>query len=399
MPYVDSPRTRVRGAFYAAVVVLCTACGGGDEANQAAAPLSVSTITVARRELPLVIETVGRAEGSKAVEIRARVSGILERQSYSEGAKVKAGELLFRIEASPFEIALAHARAALAEEQARNLQARRNSERLSGLAKENAVSRRVADDAVSAVESSDAALLAAQANVREAELNLSYTKVVAPISGITGRALHSEGSLLTAGSDSSLLTTLTQADPMWVRFALSESEYSALRAADGTDQTASLSVSLLDKDGAPRSNKGKVDFFASTIDTSLGTVQLRAEFPNPQLAMLPGEYLRVRLSGGAREAITVPQKAVLQNAKGPFVWIVTNEGQAQQRTVKTGSWVGTDWQISEGLGQGDTVIVDNLLKLKPGQIVQARPADGAAPERANADADTPPTDNRSRTAG
>jgi membrane fusion protein, multidrug efflux system len=400
MSHLDTCRARVRVVAVLTTAALLVACGQGNTSQQAAAndAVAVTTMTVATKRLPLVIETVGRAEGSKAVEVRARVSGILEKQSYSEGEKVKAGQLLFQIETSPFEIALAHARAALAEEQARNQQAKRNSERLSSLAKANAVSRRVADDAISAVESSDAALLAAQANVREAELNLSYTKVTAPISGITGRALHSEGSLVNAGTDSSLLTTLTQADPMWVRFALSEGEFGALREAEG--RTASLSVALLQKDGTPRAGEGKVNFSASTIDESLGTVQLRAEFANAQLAVLPGEYVRVRLSGGARDAITVPQKAVLQNAQGPFVWVVGNEGQAQQRAVKTGAWVGAEWQINEGLQQGDTVIVDNLLKLKPGQAIQAKAIENdAAPERANADAASAQPTSTARGAG
>jgi membrane fusion protein, multidrug efflux system len=371
MPQSLSPRI---GAWVVLTVVAgaIAGCGKNGDANQAAAPLAVTTVTVESHALPLVIETVGRAEGSKAVEVRARVSGILEKQNYSEGRTVKAGELLFRIETSPFEIALAHARAALAQEQARNQQARRNAERLAALAKQNAVSKRSADDALSEVEGSDAALLAAQANVREAELNLSYTQVIAPISGITGRALHSEGSLLNAGSDSSLLTTLTQADPLWVRFALSEAEYGSLRTAQSSGKSDALAVTLLDKEGAPRGAQGKVDFFASTIDENLGTVQLRAEFPNRELSVLPGEYVRVRLSGGSRDAIVVPQKAVLQNASGPFVWIVSNDGKAQQRAVKTGAWIGANWQINEGLSRGDTVIVDNLLKLKAGQSVQAK---------------------------
>ena len=375
-------------------IAACGDQGEGPAGTDAA--LTVSTVKVAPKPLPLVIETVGRAEGSKAVEVRARVTGILEQQIYSEGAQVKAGELLFRIEAAPFEIALAHARAALAEEQARNLQARRNADRLSGLAKQNAVSRRVADDAVSAVEGSDAALLAAQANVREAQLNLSYTKVVAPIGGITGRAMRSEGSLLTAGADSSLLTTLTQADPMWVRFALSEAEYSALRSANAGGRGESMSVTLLGKDGTARKSAGqsdgKLNFSASTIDESLGTVQLRAEFSNPQLATLPGEYVRVRLTGGAREAITIPQQAVLQNSQGPFVWIVNGEGHAEQRAIKTGAWVGTEWQINEGLQDGDTVIIDNLLKLTQGVQVRQR-GDQIEPATlpANAEVDAPPS--------
>jgi membrane fusion protein (multidrug efflux system) len=376
-------------ALCASAIALLAGCGDGKGASQgAAAPLAVTTVEVAPKTLPLVIETVGRSEGSKEVEVRARVSGILEKQNYSEGTQVKAGQLLFRIEASPYEIALAHARAALAEEQARNVQARRNADRLTGLAKANAVSRRIADDALSTVESSDAALLAAQANVREAELNLSYTKVVAPISGITGRALHSEGSLLNASTESSLLTTLTQADPMWVRFALSENEYATLRTVESS-KPDSLSLALLDKNGSPRAAQGKLNFSGSTIDQALGTVQLRAEFPNPELAMLPGEYLRVRLSGGAREAMTVPQKAVLQSAQGRFVWVVNGEGKAQQRKVTTGTWIGTDWEISDGLQPGDVVIVDNLLKLKADQPVARRSAAATPPQQAEADRAAP----------
>jgi len=350
---------------------LLTGCGGGESPNAAAgAALPVTTVEVAPKAVPLVIESVGRTEGSKEVEVRARVTGILERQTYNEGETVKAGQVLFRIEEAPFEIELQHARAALAQEQARNEQAKRNADRLSGLAKQNAVSRRVADDARSELDSSAAALLAAQANVREAELNLSYTKVVAPIGGITGRALRSEGSLLNAGTDSSLLTTLTQADPMWVRFALSETEYASLRAADNASP-ASMSVAVLNRNGEIRAAGGKLNFAASTIDRSLGTVQLRAEFPNARLAILPGEYVRVRLSGGSREAITVPQVAVLQGSDGPFVWVI-DDGKAQQRKVKTGAWIGAEWEIGEGLHAGDSVIVDQLLKLRADQQVQRR---------------------------
>lgn len=378
-------------------LALLAACGGGDAPAATGAPLAVTTVQVESKSLPLVIETVGRAEGSKEVEVRARVTGILEKQTYAEGERVKAGQVLFQIDASPFQIALQHARAALAQEQARQLQAKRNADRLNGLAQQNAVSRRVADDAQSELDSSSAALLAAQANVREAELNLSYTKVVAPINGISGRALHSEGSLLNAGTDSSLLTTLNQVDPMWVRFALSETEYSALRNVENA-KPASLNVAVLDKSGATRIERGKLNFASSTIDESLGTVQLRAEFPNPQLTMLPGEYVRVRLSGGSREAITVPQKAVLQSAQGPFVWIVTGDSKVQQRKVKTGAWVGADWEIAEGLQVGDAVIVDNLLKLRADQTVQVN-ATGAQRPAQNAVSEQSPSAVRADTSG
>lgn len=348
-------------AFVLALIGGCS--GGNDAVTQGGAEIPVTVVRVAPKTVPLVIETVGRAEGSKEVEIRARVTGILEKQVYSEGEAVKAGQVLFQIEAAPYEIALQQARAALAQARARTLQARRDAERLTSLAEHNAVSRRSADDALSELESAEAALLAAEAKVREAELNLSYTKVIAPIGGITGRALRSEGTLVTAGSDSSLLTTLTQTDPMWVRFALSETEYASLRAAEDVRRD-SMTVSLLDKNGDVRANGGKLNFAASTIDESLGTVQMRAEFANPKLSILPGEYLRVRLSGGSRQAVLVPQKAVMQGAQGPFVWIATDDGKAQQRRVKTGAWSGADWEILDGLQQGDAVIVDNLLKLR-----------------------------------
>jgi membrane fusion protein (multidrug efflux system) len=219
------------------------------------------------------------------------------------------------------------------------------------------------------MEASDAAILRAQSNVRQAQLNLSYTQVVAPISGIAGRALHSDGSLVTAGTDSGLLTTVTQSTPIWARFAISASEYDALRAA--TTKATVLVVELLHSDGALYGQKGRVNFSGSEVDSSLGTVQLRGEFANPDLSLLPGEYVRVRLTGGTQSAITVPQTAVLQGAKGPFVWLVNDQQKAEQRAIKTGAWVGEDWRVSDGLIAGDVIVVDNLLKLKSGQDVKA----------------------------
>jgi len=350
---------------------LLTACGK-KEAQQSGAPVPVTTLQLQAKSLPFVIETVGRTEGSKEVELRARVSGILEKRVYVEGSVVRAGAVLFRIDQAPFQIALDQARAALAEEQARNSQARRNAERIKELLTKNLVSRNDADTAISAMEASDAAILRAQANVRQAELNLSYTQVVAPIGGIAGRALHSDGSLVTAGTDSGLLTTVTQANPIWARFAISAAEYDALRAA--TTKTTVLSVELLRTDGSVYAQQGRVNFSGSEVDPSLGTVQLRAEFSNPDLSLLPGEYARVRLTGGTQSAITVPQTAVLQGAKGPFVWLVNDQQKAEQRAIKTGAWVGEEWRVNDGLANGDVIVVDNLLKLKSGQDVKAQAA-------------------------
>jgi len=350
-------------ALFIGSIALLAGCSKKD-VPPTSSPLSVTTLRLQAKSLPLVIETVGRTEGSKEVELRARVSGILEKRVYAEGSVVRAGSVLFRIDPAPFQIALDQARASLAEEQARNSQARRNADRIKELVEKNLISRNDADLAVSAKEASDAAMLRAQANVRQAELNLSYTQVVAPISGIAGRALHSDGSLVTAGTESGLLTTVTQADPIWARFAISAEENEALRAA--TTKNTELGVELLHKDGSVYQQKGRVNFTGSTVDSTLGTVQLRAEFPNRGLTLLPGEYVRVRLSGGAQDAITVPQTAVLQGAKGPFVWMANEQGEAEQRLVKTGAWVGDEWRITTGLAAGESIIIDNLLKLKPG---------------------------------
>jgi membrane fusion protein, multidrug efflux system len=344
-----------------------TACGGKADPN-AEKPVPVTTRTVAIGSAPIVLEAVGRTEGSKEVEIRARVSGIVQKRLYDEGSFVRAGAALFQIERAPFEIALAQARATADQVEATNDQARREADRLSGLLANSAVSKRLAEEAATAYRSATASLAAARAAVREAELNLSYTSVVAPISGVTGRALHSEGSLVTANTDSSLLTTISQTNPIWVRFALSESEHDSLRRA-GDEKSV---VELVLADGTTYADRGHLNFAGSTVDQSLGTVQLRAEFPNPKLAILPGQFATVRLDAGTQQVITVPQSAVLQGTQGRFVWTIGADGKAMQRDVEVGDWVGQDWIIRKGLKDGDIVILDNLMKLNPGVAVVAQ---------------------------
>jgi membrane fusion protein, multidrug efflux system len=239
----------------------------------------------------------------------------------------------------------------------------------------SAVSKRVAEEAATAYRSATASLAAARAAVHEAELNLSYTSVVAPIAGVTGRALHSEGSLITANTDSSLLTTMSQTHPIWVRFALSESQHQSLRRAGDEKST----VELVLADGQTYGERGHLNFAGSTVDQSLGTVQLRAEFPNPKLAILPGQFATVRLDAGTQQVITVPQTAVLQGTQGRFVWTIGADGKAAQRAVEVGDWLGQDWIIRKGLSDGDTVILDNLMKLNPGIAVVAETEPTAPP--------------------
>ena len=357
-------------------------------------PVPVTILEVMPRPTPILVEAVGRTEGSKEVEVRARVSGILDKVLYAEGTSVRAGAPLFQIDRAPFEIALSQARAALAQERSRNEQTSREAERLKDLVAKRAISQREADDAGSNFKTSNASLQAADAKIREAELNLSYTHVAAPIAGVTGRALRSQGSLVTAGGDSSLLTTVSQTDPIWVRFALAESEQQILREAAGNAPGRAggkgNEVRLVLPDGKVHAVSGRLNFAGSTVDTRLGTVQLRAEFPNPDLSILPGQFVRAQVVAGMQEAIVVPQTAVLQGDQGRFVWTLGADNKAAPRVVDTGAWIGPDWIITKGLKGGDKVILDNLLKLRPGTAVQVQAA-GAAPGAAPGAA-RPPAD-------
>jgi membrane fusion protein (multidrug efflux system) len=345
------------------------AASGATQAGPPAA-VPVTAIEVAPRAVPVSFDAVGRTEGSRDVQVRARVAGIVEQQLYSEGDRVKAGAPLFRIERAPFEIELAQARAQLAQETARRELAEQEMERLKSLADRRAISQKEADQAASNARQTAAAVQLAQARVRQAELNLSYTTVNAPIGGITGRALQSVGTLVQPSNDSALLTTITRPDPIWVRFSLSEAEYSRLRSSDA--KAVEVGVELAD--GKPYGPKGRLNFAGSTVDAATGTVQMRAELPNPDNRLLPGQYVRVRVVAGTQQAIVVPQTAVLQNDAGRFVWVAGGDGKAAPRSIRAGQWLGQDWVVLEGLKAGDAVIIDNVARLRPGTPVQVKKA-------------------------
>ncbi len=367
-----------RNFIWVAALAVLAGCGQGDAQDKKAAAakgapppaLAVSVVEAVTRAVPVVFEAVGRTEGSREVQVRARVSGILERQLYAEGDAVKQGAPLFRIERAPFEIDLEQQRAALAQESARQELAQQEFDRLKGLVDRRAISQKEADQAASTLRQSAAAVQMAKARVRQSELNLSYTAVDAPIGGVTGRAQQSIGSLLAPGAEASLLTTITRTDPIWVRFALAEAEFASLR---NRETRASPEVKIETADGKAYAVTGRLNFSGSTVDASLGTVQMRAEFENPKLRILPGQYVRVHVVAGSQPAILVPQSAVLQNESGRFVWVVDPQGKAAQRTIRAGNWVGKDWVVLDGLEPGENVIVDNLVRLRPGTPVQVKP--------------------------
>lgn len=378
MPDVSARFSRIFAASLALSVLLLNGCSertqAGGTPQGAPPPLQVTVLEAALRRIPLVIEAVGRAEGSREVEVRARVGGILERQLFVEGERIKAGAPLYRIERAPFEIALQRARATLAETQARRNRAASEADRLKKLVAGRAISQREYDDAAATLVQFDAQLLAARAGVKQAELDLSYTTVTAPATGVAGRSLRSEGSLVGTSRDDGLLTTIVRHDPLWVRFSLSEPEYVRLREGRADAST----VRIREVAGIPASSElpvGKLNFTGSRIDDTLGTVQLRAEFPNPGSRLLPGQFVRLAVEIGEADAILVPQSAVQQGDRGAFVWVVGADGTVVQRPVRTGEWVDRDWVIREGLAPGDRVATDNLIRLRPGAPVQARPAE------------------------
>lgn len=355
------------------VLALLTACGkkdsesaGGWEggAGGAMPPMPVTAIEVQQQRVPIIIEAIAQAEGSKEVEVRARVTGILMKQRYTEGDKVKEGTVLFNIDRAPYEIALAQARAALMQDQANVEQAKREQNRLKPLVEQRAVSSKELDDAVTTLAAAEAAVMASEARLREAQLNISYTDVTAPITGVTGRALRSEGSLITAGTDASLLTTMSINDPLWVRFSFSESETLQLRKNNGKTE-----VKLVLPDGSTYDKTGKINFAASSIDTRTGTVELRAEFPNPKTLLMPGQFVRVQAVVGNRDAFLIPQSAVSQTDQGTVAFTVSPENTVVPKPVETAGASGNSWIVTGGLAPGDKVIVDNLLKLRPGAPV------------------------------
>lgn len=352
---------------------LLAACSGDKPAPAAAAAppaLPVTVIEARPESLPATLELMGQTEGPRETEVRARVGGLILKRLYAEGEPVRAGQPLFQIDPAPYDIALAEARA-------RAEQAAREEARLAGLVAEEAVSRKEYDDARTQNAMAAAAL-------RQAELNRTWTTVTAPVAGISGRAVRSEGSLIGAG-EGGLLTSIHQTDPLWVRFGLAESDIARLPGGTVSPQTIA-GLELVLPDGSVYPQPGRINFLAGTIDTTLGTRQLRAEFANPDSRLLPGQFVRVRLLTGMREGVyRVPQSAVVQTEQTNLVMIADADNKVAPRPVQTAEWLGRDWVISGGLQPGDRIIVDNLMKLRPGAPVAPKaptPPAGAAPAAA-----------------
>ena len=379
----------------ALAVAACTPSNGSEKKGappgMGMPPPEVVVTTVKPRSLPLTFEYVGQTAGSREVEVRARVAGIILKRNFVEGAPVKEGESLYTIDPAPFEAAAARAAADVVAAQARYAQAKRNAARMKPLYADKAVSQKENDDAISAEQITAADVASAKARLVEARLNVSYTKVEAPVSGMASRSMRSEGSLVEGPQ--TLLTTVVQVDPIWVNFGIPDNEQASLAREVQAGRVelpkeGAFEVSLKLNDGSMYDQSGKLNFSDVRVSATTGTREVRAELPNPDARLRPGEFVRVILKGATRpNALTVPQRAVLEGPQGKFVYIVDEKGTAQPRPIEVGDWAGEDWIINKGVQAGDKVIVEGLMRLGPGapvRIADANAKPAAQPQKPEA---------------
>ncbi len=381
-------------AFLAAIICLAAApglsgCGaksgeaGAAAAASAPAP-AVGVITVAPQSVGLTSELPGRLEATRIAQVRARAAGILLKRTFREGSDVKAGQLLFQIDAAPYRAQLQSAQAAQARAEANREQVAAQAERYKPLLEANAISKQDYVNAVAAFKQADADVASARAAVTTAQINLGYASVTSPISGRIGRALVTEGALVGQG-DATPLALVQQIDPMYVNFTQSTTEVLRLRKSidagklqrSGAAEAGTVQVVL--EDGTVYGAPGKLLFSDLTVDTTSGQITLRAEVPNPAGLLLPGTYVRVRVQQAqAGDAVLLPQQAVTRSPQGDSVLVVAADGSFAPRPVKIGGSQGGQWVVLDGLKAGDQVMVDGFQKLRGVKVVKPVPWQPAA---------------------
>jgi membrane fusion protein (multidrug efflux system) len=291
---------------------------------------------------------------------------------------VRAGQPLFQMDRKPFEAALQSAQGQLEQQRAKLEAAAANLRRVRPLAARNAVSKKELDDAIAIERSSRAAVLAAEGEVRTANLNLGYTTIASPLHGLSSFAKKQEGSYLTVG-EQGLLTTVSQVDPIWVNFSISENELLGYRdqIAKGRlkfPKSNDFEVEVVLADGSVFPKRGRINFAEPSFNSATGTFLVRTELPNPQGQLRPGQFVHARVFGATRpQAMQLPQRAVQQGAKGHYVWVIGTDGKAKQRVVEVGDWIGDDWFISDGLKPGERVVVDGAGRVTPAAPLKVAP--------------------------
>ena len=373
-------RAKVKLMLATAGTLLLLACSeSAPPAAGAAAPTEVEVVALTTSALALTTELPGRTTDYRQAEIRPQVSGILQQRLFTEGQMVHQGDVLYKIDAAPYQAALANAKANVQSARAVAHNAALKAQRLQGLLSSNAVSQQDYDDARAALMQAEAAVASSEAALQSAQINLDYTVITAPISGQIGRSMVTEGALLTA-NQTQALATIRQLDPIYVDLTQSSSELLKLKRQMRAEHADVVTVDLLLDDGSEYAGQGRLQFSEVSVDPGTGMVTLRAVFPNKQAELLPGMFVRARLHHGTdNTALLVPQVAVSRTPKGDAsVMVVNNNNQVEARTISTGRTVGQSWQVLSGLQAGDKVIVKGLQKVRPGAPVRVVMAADAA---------------------
>lgn len=360
------------------VLMLVAAC------DKAAPPPQVPTVEVAKvaqRDVPIYMEWIGSLDGNVNAVIRPQVTGYLVRQNYREGDLVKQGQPLFEIDARTFEAAVEEAKGMRAQQQARYDTSKANLARIKPLAARNAVSQKDLDDSVGAELSAKASLEAAEASLKTAQLNLGFTRMTSPITGIAGIAKAQIGDLLSPNM-SSELTTVSALDPIKVYFNISEREYLKV-AANHDPEKKNVPIELLLVDGSSYPEPGKFLLLNRQVDTTTGTFKAIAQFPNPKNLLRPGQYGKIRVTMSvAKDALLIPQRAVTEMQGKYLVAVVGADNKVDIRSVTVGERIGTEWIISGGLKPGESVVAEGTQKVKPGVTVSPKPFMPATPAAA-----------------
>ena len=371
-------------------LALLAGCGKSEPQAPQRPPAPVSVMTIAPQTIPYTQSFVAQTESSQQVDIVARVSGFLDKIAYQEGELVKAGQLLFQLDPKPFRAQLQAAQGELQAQQARLTTARANLDRIKPLTEQKALSQSDLDRAQGEFDSAKAAVFSAQAKVEEAQLNLGYTTIRSPVTGLASRSLQRQGAFINSMSDSAQLTYVAAVDPIWVNFSISQNQIGTYRELIAAKQVLpppnndySVEV-LLGQQVFPQT--GTINFADPSFSLDTGSFMVRAVIPNPKRELRPGMFVTVNLKGAMRpNAVVVPQLAVQQGAKGHLVYVVNQTGVAEVRPVLVGDYSGEkDIVITGGLQAGDRVIVEGMLKVVPGQPVQIAQAGAAGPQPAPA---------------
>ena len=367
---------RFFSAAFVALLVLTTGCSKNEPPKVHLPVTEVVAVTVQPQTVPATFPFVAQVQSSHQVDVMARVNGFLEKIVYREGEPVKQGQVLFIMDKKPFVAAVNAAKAAVDIRKSQLFTAKASLDRIRPLAEQNAASKSDLDNAIGNYKTAEAGLQQDQANLDKALLDLSYTTITSPVSGVAGQALIREGGYITAGSSSAKLTYVAKLDPAWVDFSVSQNEQAKMRQEvekgqirppKGERYTVELELS----DGSRYPIQGLLNFADPSYNKDTGTYLVRAEIGNPKAVLRPGMFVKAWLKGAVRpNALVVPQRAVQQTSNGHVVFVANDKGVAEARPVVVGEWVESDWIINQGLKAGDKVIVDGFMHLAPGAPVK-----------------------------